>query len=216
MLTRNDRTIPEARNLLPAIRASEVKDVGAKDIGLPLEELRDLYRELRAAGCVTYLEVVGDSVEAMVESARNALELRPDYVIGGTEVGRMSGLLAGTGIKFFPYVGTIVDHPCVLRGALDDIVADAVAAEAAGVDGINLLAFRYDGDVASLVNAVIRAVQIPVLCAGSVDSEERIVLLRRLGAWGFTVGTAVLDGVFVPGGSVAAQLRRVQELASSA
>jgi NAD(P)H-dependent flavin oxidoreductase YrpB (nitropropane dioxygenase family) len=216
MLTRNDETLPTARSLVPVARASGVRDVGAKDIGLPLEELGELFAELRVAGCVTYLEVVGDSAEAMIQSARNALELRPDYVIGGTEVARMARVLTGSGIKFFPYVGTVIDHPCLLRGRVADIVSDALAAEASGVDGINLLAYRYDGDVPTLVEAVVRAVEIPVLCAGSVDSAERIALLRALGTWGFTVGTAVLDGAFVPGGSLADQLRRVHELAAGA
>jgi hypothetical protein len=215
MLTRNDRTIPEAQSLLPAVRASGVKDVGAKDVGLPFEALSELYEELRIAGCQTYLEVVTEPVEAMVESARRAVELRADYVIGGTEVRRLALVLSGSGIKYFPYVGTVIDHPCLLRGTVAEIVADAMAAEAAGVDGINLLAYRYDGDVASLIERVVRAVRIPVLCAGSVDSAQQIALLRELGVWGFTVGTAVLEGAFVPGGSVVDQLRCVQELASS-
>lgn len=215
MLTRDDRTVPEARNLIPEIRASGVRHVGAKDIGLPLDELQILFGDLRNAGCATYLEVVADSSEAMLTSAQNALDLRPDYVVGGTEVEAMAGLLAGSGIKFFPYVGRVVDYPCLLRGTIAEIVRNAQWVEAAGVDGINLLAYRYDGEVISLIEAVIRAVQIPVLCAGSIDSEARVRVIHRLGAWGFTAGTAVLNRAFVPGGSVGSQLRRVLELAEA-
>lgn len=215
MLTRDDRTVPEARGLIPEIRASGVRHVGAKDIGLPVTELQVLFGDLRNAGFTTYLEVVADSSEAMLKSAQNALDLRPDYVVGGTEVEGMAGLLAGSGIKFFPYVGRVVDHPSLLRGTIAEIVANAQSVEAAGVDGINLLAYRYDGEVISLIEAVTRAVHIPVLCAGSIDSEARVRVIHRLGVWGFTAGTAVLNRAFVPGSSVGSQLRRVLELAEA-
>ena len=82
----------------------------------------------------------------------------------------MQEILAGTGVKFWPYVGQIVGHPCLLRGSIDEIVADTKRAAELGVDGINLLAYRYDGDVEALVRAVVGATDLPVICAGSVDS----------------------------------------------
>ena len=216
MLTRDDMTVPHARTLLPAIRAAGVRDVGGKDVGLSLDELGELYDDLRAAGCTTFLEVVAESPKAMIQSARTALIVRPDYLVGGTQVEQMATVIAGSGIRFFPYVGRIVGHPCLLRGSLDEIVEDACRVAAGGVDGINLLAYRWDGDATALAAAVIDAVDIPVLCAGSIDSGERIRAMRDVGAWGFTVGTAVLDGAFVSGGSVDDQLRRVLLLAEGA
>ena len=91
--------------------------------------------------------------------------------------------------------GEIVGHPCLLRGSIERICDDARKAEAAGVDGINLLAYRYDGDVSALVGAVSEATTLPLICAGSVDSVARIEELRDLGVWAFTIGTAALDGV---------------------
>ena len=91
----------------------------------------------------------------------------------------MQEILAGTGIKFFPYVGQIVDHPCLLRGTIAEIADDARRAESLGVDGINLLAYRYDGDVDALVEAVVGATSLPVIAAGSVDSAARIQALAR-------------------------------------
>ena len=214
MLTRDDQTVANARALVGAAQVAGVRHVGGKDIGLPVDELRGLYDDLRAAGCTTYLEVVAESPEAMIRSARAALEVRPDYLIGGTQVAQMAEVIAGSDIQFFPYVGRIVGHPCLLRGTTDEIVADARRAADAGVDGINLLAYRYDGDAAALAQAVVETVDIPVLCAGSIDSAERIAVMRRIGAWGFTVGTAVLDGAFVPGDSLTDQLVRVLSLAA--
>ena len=85
----------------------------------------------------------------------------------------MQEIIAGTGIKFFPYVGQIVDHPCLLRGTIDEIADDARRAEALGVDGINLLAYRYDGDVDALVEAVV---------AGDLAAGHRRRLGRLAGA----------------------------------
>jgi hypothetical protein len=215
MLTRDDSTIPDARAMVPAIESSGVRYAGAKDIGLPPGELAKLFADLRAAGCTTFLEVVSETREAMLASARAALEIGPDYLIGGTEIEATQGLLEGSGIRFFPYIGRVVGHPALLRGTIEDIVAGGVRAEAAGVDGINLLAYRYDGDVERLVRELLEAVTVPVLCAGSIDSEARIEAMRRLDVWGFTIGTAALDGAFVPGRPLVHQLSRVLELARS-
>jgi phosphoribosylformimino-5-aminoimidazole carboxamide ribonucleotide (ProFAR) isomerase len=76
-----------------------------------------------------------------------------------------------------------------------------------GVDGINLLAYRYDGDVDALVEAVVGATSLPVIAAGSVDSPARIQALEQRSVWAFTIGTAALDSVLVPGEPLDAQLR---------
>ena len=62
------------------------------------------------------------------------------------------------------------------------------------------------------MQAVVDATDLPVICAGSVDSAERIRALAEHGVWAFTIGTAALDGVLVPGAPLAEQL----ELALSA
>jgi phosphoribosylformimino-5-aminoimidazole carboxamide ribonucleotide (ProFAR) isomerase len=95
----------------------------------------------------------------------------------------------------------------LLRGTIHDIVEDAKRVEQLGVDGINLLAYRYDGDVPELVRSVAAATPLPLICAGSVDSVERIETLRDLGVWAFTIGTAALDGVFLRGKPLEDQLR---------
>jgi 4-hydroxythreonine-4-phosphate dehydrogenase len=206
MLTRDDVTVKDARGVYASIAGSGVRHVGCKDVGLPREELAKFMDEIRAHGHVSYLEVVSETEEATLTSARVAAEVKPDYLIGGTLIEPVQEILAGTGIKFFPYVGQIVGHPCLLRGTIEEIVADTERAAALGVDGINLLAYRYDGDVEALTRAVVDATDLPVICAGSVDSTERIRALDACGAWAFTIGTAALDGVLVDGAPLRGQL----------
>jgi 4-hydroxythreonine-4-phosphate dehydrogenase len=213
MLTRDDRTLSDARAVYASIAGSGVRHVGCKDVGLERSELAALMSDIKANGHTTYLEVVAESAEATLASARVAAEIGPDYLIGGSLIEPVQEIIAGTGIKFFPYVGRIVGHPCLLRGSIDEIAEDARRAEGLGVDGINLLAYRYDGDVDALVEAVVDATSLPVIAAGSVDSAERIQALEERGVWAFTIGTAALDGVLVPGEPLDVQLRCALEAA---
>jgi hypothetical protein len=215
MLTRDDVTLSDARAVYESIADTGVRHVGCKDVGLPTDELAALMDDIRANGHQTYLEVVSETPEATLASARAAAEIRPDHLIGGTLIEPVQEILAGTGVKFFPYVGQIVGHPCLLRGSIDEIVADTERAAALGVDGINLLAYRYDGDVDALVRAVVGATDLPVICAGSVDAPERIRALEQAGAWAFTIGTAALDGVLVEGLPLREQLEAALEAAGA-
>jgi len=215
MLTRNDTTLADAREVYASIADTGVRHVGCKDVGLPREELRELMADIRGHGHVSYLEVVAETEQDTLQSARVAADVRPDYLIGGTLIEPVQQIIEGTGIRFFPYVGEIVGHPCLLRGAIDAIAEDARRAEAAGVDGINLLAYRYDKDVNALVEAVVGATSLPVIAAGSVDSPERIRALAERNVWAFTIGTAALDGVLVEGGSLDDQLRCALDAAAA-
>jgi hypothetical protein len=215
MLTRDDVTLANARDVYASIAETGVRHVGCKDVGLPPEELAGLLDDIRSAGAQTHLEVVSETEEATLASARAAAGMRPDYLIGGTLIEPVQEILSGTGVKFFPYVGQIVGHPCLLRGSIDEIVADTERAAELGVDGINLLAYRYDGDVEELVRAVVGATTLPVICAGSVDSVERIRALDGCGAWAFTIGTAALDGVLVDGAPLTGQLQAALEAADA-
>jgi hypothetical protein len=215
MLTRNDRTIDDAREVYASVAGTGISHVGCKDLGLPRDELAALMQDIRANGHTSYLEVVSETDEATLESARVASEIGPDYLIGGTLIEPVQEIIAGTGVRFFPYVGKVVGHPCLLRGTIDEVAGDARRAEELGVDGINLLAYRYDGDVDALVDAVVGATSLPVIAAGSVDSVAQIRALADRGVWAFTIGTAALDGKLVPGAPLVAQLGYVLDAASS-
>ena len=214
MLTRNDETLADAREVYASVAATGVRHFGCKDVGLPRRELEALLSDIESNGHTSYLEVVSESDEATLASARAAAEIRPDYLIGGTLIEPVQEIIAGTGIKFFPYVGQVVGHPCLLRGSIQEIAHEARRVEALGLDGVNLLAYRYDGDVEALVDAVVSNTSLPVIAAGSVDSVERIRALANHGVWAFTIGTAALDGVLLPEEPLQAQLELALEAAA--
>jgi hypothetical protein len=206
MLTKNDVTVPDALEVFSRIRHFGVRQIGFKDIGLPKEKLMRLVRLMHDSRMQTFLEVVSETEEASMNSARSAIELGVDYLIGGTYPEPILDLTRGSGIRFFPYVGRVVGHPCLLRGKIDEIVEDARRVERLGVDGINLLGYRYDGDVPKLMKSVVSAVRIPVIVAGSIDSVARIREVGDCGAWGFTIGGAIFDKKFEADGDLLSQL----------
>jgi 4-hydroxythreonine-4-phosphate dehydrogenase len=226
MLTRDDVTLSDAREVYASIADTGVRHVGCKDVGLPTDQLRALMDDIRSNGHETWIEVVSETEQDELASARAAAEIRPDHLIGGTRIEAVQEILAGAErsgdeasgrgrVKFWPYVGQIVGHPCLLRGSIEEIVADTKRAAALGVDGINLLAYRYDGDVEALTRAVVGATDLPVICAGSVDSVERIRALEACGAWAFTIGTAALDGALVENAPLSGQLQAALDAATA-
>ncbi len=197
MLTRNDRTIADARARLDEALEGGVRHIGFKDVGLPFAELKGLADAIRAAGGRSYLEVVSLDAERELASARAAVELDVDCLLGGTRAEEVTALTRHHPLRYYPFPGRITGHPSVLEGPAEAIVASARRlADLEHVHGLDLLAYRFAGDVPGLMTAVCGAVDKPVIMAGSIDDAERIAQVARARAAGFTVGTAALAGAF--------------------
>ncbi|MDQ3127848.1 MAG: hypothetical protein M3Q66_05240 [Chloroflexota bacterium] len=210
MLTHSDRTVPDARAVYDEVRSTGLRYVGFKDIGLPIAELRDLAAAIRSDGREVMLEVVSEDKDDEIRSIRAALDIGVDWLLGGTHPDEALQILAGTAVRYCPFPGRVIGHPSLLRGTIEEIAADAADLTARpGVHGLDLLAYRYDGDVEALTAAVKERATGPVIAAGSVDSLERIAALAGIGVWGFTIGGAIFDGRFVGAPSVAAQVETV-------
>jgi len=201
METYNDMTRSDAIKVYKEIRNTKLKFIGFKDIGLPLEKLKELHSMMKDDGRTTFLEVVSASEKETIRSTKVAIELGVDYLIGGTYIESTLPLIKNTEIKYFPYVGKIIDHPCKLRGSIQEMVDDTKKVKEKGIPGINLLAYRYNGDIDKLMEKV-SAVALPMIVAGSIDSYERVNKMKELGVWAFTIGGAIFDKKFVSNGSL--------------
>lgn len=212
MLTRGDQTVPEARAFLPDALAAGIRHVGFKNVGLPHGELRLIAEEARAAGATVYLEVVSLDEESEVASARAALDLGVDVLMGGVRPELVVPVLAGSGIRYYPFPGRVEGHPSRLEGCIDSIVASARALlKQEGVDGLDLLAYRFSGDSVELARRVCAvAGGRPVVVAGSIDSVGRIREVLEAGAAGFTIGSAIFEGRFPGAPALREQLRFVE------
>ncbi len=197
MLTEDDRTISDARLRLEDVLAGGARHIGFKDIGLPFDELKALASDIRSAGGRAYLEVVSLDEESELRSAKAAIDLEVDCLLGGTRADAVTPLLRHHPIRYYPFPGEIVGHPSVLTGSIEEIAASAAKlADLETVHGLDLLAYRFEGDVPSLMKAVCQASDKPVIMAGSIDQEERIMAVAESGAAGFTVGTAAFKEAF--------------------
>src|SRR4051812_50200851 len=97
MLTRDDVTLSDARQVYASIAQTGVRHVGCKDVGLPTDQLRALMDDIRSHGHETWIEVVSETEEDTLASARAAAEIRPDHLIGGTPLQPAPGIPRGGG-----------------------------------------------------------------------------------------------------------------------
>ena len=201
MLTYNDRTVENALDLFDEMKDSPVKHWGFKDVGLPKEEIKELVRLMSDAGKTTYLEVVSLSEEEGLQGAELAVESEVDILMGTVFFDSINEYLGDKPVAYYPFLGNVHSHPTVLEGSVEQIVSHAQQLEAKGVDGMDLLAYRHAGEAVGLLAAVVEATNVPVVCAGSIGSYERIGEVLDSKPRGFTVGTAFFEERFVPMGS---------------
>lgn len=214
MLTRDDVTVADARERLPQALAAGVRHIGFKDVGLATGEMVALAAEIRSGGAALYLEMVSLDAAGEAAAARAALACGVDVLMGGVRPDVVEPIIAGAPIRYFPFPGEIQGHPSRLVGDIESIARSAgELAARGGVHGLDLLAYRFEGDVPALIRAVCRAAAgKPVVVAGSIDCDERIAAVAEAGAAGFTIGTAALDGAFGAPPELAPQLAYVGRL----
>jgi hypothetical protein len=224
MLTRNDQTVPDARRVYDTLRDTGLRYVGFKDIGLPPSELRELAAAMRADGREVFLEVVSERADDELRSVQAALDIGVDWLMGGTHATEALAILEQAGPpgtpgrpRYCPFPGRVVDHPSVLEGSVEEICASARDLTARpGVDGLDLLAYRWQGDVPRLVRSVVDSSSGPIIAAGSVDSAERIEALAKAGAWAFTIGGAIFDRRLPAGDTIREQVECALAMSAAA
>jgi len=211
MLTRHDQTIEDCLETADYIADIGLQHVGFKDVGADLETLKTLTGRIRDMGATSYMEVVSTTSKACLQSARNAVEIGVDRLLGGTAVKDILGTLEGSGIEYLPFPGRPEGHPTTLHGTADEVYEDCLRFSKLGCAGADLLAYRAtEADPLDLVRAARKGTDGYLVVAGSVDSPERIKALDDAGADAFTIGSAVFDGSFSKrNGLMRSQLRDV-------
>jgi hypothetical protein len=213
MLTRQDQTVSDCLAVLAEIEPVGLRHIGFKDVGAELETLAVLNRRIKENGATSYMEVVATSAEAALNSARIALQIGVDRLLGGTQVKEILEILQGSGIAYYPFPGRPVGHPTRLGGTPEQVEADARECMALGCAGVDLLAYRAtEAEPIDLVKAARSGLGAKgrLICAGAVDSAARIAALADAGCDAFTIGSAAFDGSFSPRkGSLRSQLKDI-------
>lgn len=213
MLTRHDRTVEDCLDVAERVRPLGLRHVGFKDVGVGPGALRALVRALKAQGATVYMEVVSTDGAACLRSARHAVELGVDRLLGGTAVEATQEILRGTGVAYFPFPGRPHDHPTRLGGAAGEVAEHCRRFRAAGCAGADLLAYRAtEAEPVELVRGARAGLGEGgrLIVAGSIDGRARLAEIAAAGADAFTVGSALFDGSWAPhAGTLEAQLRAV-------
>jgi uncharacterized protein related to proFAR isomerase len=212
MLTWNDVTVANAKEVF-----LEAKDAPADLWGFKLECIPSNEKLLELVGCMkdagkeVFLEVLAIDEETGLRSAETAVKAGIDHLIGTGYHDSIAGVIAGSAVKYAPFVG-LDPKDTRLRGTVQDIAADARRVEKLkAVHGINLSGFRYvSGEPVEVITAVAEAIQKPLSIAGSVNTFERIDILKKIpNVWAFTIGGAFFEKKF--GNTFGDQIRVVHD-----
>jgi hypothetical protein len=202
MLTNNDTTVANALELFEELRDIPIRHWGFKDVGLPRDRMKSLVKNMKDAGKVTCLEVVSLTETDGLAGARLAVEAGFDYLMGTVYYDSINDYLADKAVLYYPFPGHVHGHPSILDGSVEQIVEHACQLESNGVDGLDLLTYRYTGDAQKLLQEVVRATNVPVISAGSIATFDRIAEVWSCGAWGFTIGSALIQKRMAPDSSI--------------
>jgi hypothetical protein len=196
MLTHNDKTVPDAIEVFEKCKNTKAEYWGFKEIGIPLAEMKDLVGRMKAAGKTTFLEVVDYTEEGCLDGAKVAVDCGFDILMGTMFFPSILEYLKDKPIKYMPFVGDIYDRPSILDGTIESMIDEANDLMEKGVDGFDLLGYRYTGDPEVLNQRFVAEVNAPVCLAGSIGSYERLDRVLEYNPWTYTIGSAFFDNKF--------------------
>lgn len=210
MLTWNDVTVPNAKEIFLSAKDAPCKRWGFKIEGTTPESMHDLAVTMKENGKIVYIEVLAIDEETCIRAAKQCVEAGVDHMLGTIYYESVAKILAEAGIKYSPWVG-LDTSDTRLRGSIEEIIEKAVANESNLVDGCALSAFRYvSGDPNELLTKLAPALSKPFYIAGSVNTYERMDFLKTLpNLVAFTIGGAFFEKKF--GENHAEQLTKVCE-----
>lgn len=203
MLTNNDITVTNAAEVFEQCKDLPAKKWGFKDVGLPKDQMIALAKAMKEAGKETYIEVVTYTEEGCMEGAKLAYECGFDYLTGALPFDSVFAYAKEHNLKYYPFCGKVGGSPVALSGSVESVVDSAKKCIENGANGVDLTAYRYaDGDPIELTKAVVEAVGADKVCiAGSIGNTERMDAMKEAGVAEYTMGSALFNANFVPGGS---------------
>ncbi len=196
MLTHNDKTVKDAIEVFQSSKDTDAVYWGFKEAGLEKEKMIELVKMMKQAGKTTFLEVVDYTEEGCIAGAKVGVECGFDILMGTMYFDSVRDIVKEAGMKYMPFVGEITGRPSILGGTIDGMIKEANSLIEKGVDGIDLLAYRFTGDPEELAARFVKEVDLPVCLAGSIHSFERLDKMKEIAPWTYTIGSAFFDKKF--------------------
>lgn len=199
MLTNKDLTVENALELFTECKDLPVQHWGFKNVGIPEEKMAEIVKAMKDAGKTTYLEVVTYDEDSCQEAAELAVDCGFDCLMGTVFHDSVWEYLKDKPILYSPFVGKVGGSPTVLEGSFDEIINEAKTLMGKGVKAFDLLAYRHKEGGEALARRFCQEIEAKNTIAGSIGSFERIDLMSEIGAWGYTMGSALFDKKFSDG-----------------
>lgn len=196
MLTHNDKTVKNANEIFDECKNSKATYWGMKEENLPLEKMKQLYKNMKQQNKTTVLEVVTYTEEEGLKGANIAIECKVDILMGTMFFDSINELCQRNNIKYMPFVGKVSERPSILEGNVEDMIKEANSYIEKGAYGIDLLGYRYIGDAVKLNKEIVTNVNGPVCIAGSINSYQRLDEIKDANPWAFTIGGAFFENKF--------------------
>lgn len=207
MLTYNDRTAPDAPSVFESCKDSKASFFGFKEEGIPFSEMKRLFSRINACGKKAVLEAVTYTENDGLDAAKTAFECGCSILMGTKYYDSIHNYCREHRLKYMPFVGSVSGRPSVLCGDIEEIIAEAGEYIKKGVDGFDLLGYRFNGNPSELNRIFVKNISIPVCIAGSINSYERLDEIKAAKPWAFTIGGAFFAGSF--GGTFREQIDKV-------
>ena len=207
MLTRNDRTVPEAPDIFEECRLTKAGFWGFKEVGLSADRMKKLFETMRENGKKTCLEVVAYTEKECLDGAKLAVECGCDFLLGTLFYESILSYCIDNRLRYLPFVGKVSERPSILEGSASEMIEEASRYLKTGTYGLDLLGYRYTGDKSALIETFVRAVDAPVCVAGSINSWQRLDEIRAVSPDFFTIGGGFFENRF--GDSFAEQIDSV-------
>ncbi|MFI5735137.1 hypothetical protein ACIA49_33810 [Kribbella sp. NPDC051587] len=217
MLTEQDRTIPDAVDVYREV--SDLDGLGYvafKDSGLGVPALRELVRSIHADRRQAILEVTAEHLDDERRMFDLGVDLGVDQIVGGSEL-LASEVGDDAPVAYWPFVGEMRGIPLRLASGPAELV-DSVRRLSAvpAVAGLMAMPYRQERHrPEDLLRSITSASDLPVLVAGGISQPGHVRSLEQHGAWGFTVGGAVLAGRIAGQGHVRSKVEAMLRMASS-
>lgn len=209
MLTYNDKTIKNAKEVFIQCIDAPAKFWGFKEEGITLGEMKALCKLMKDVGKTTFLEVVAYTEKECLDGAGMAVECGFDFLMGTMYFDSINNYVKDNGIKYMPFIGKIEDRPSILKGTIEDIIIEGNTLKEKGVYGIDLLGYRFVGDAVELNKRAVAEIDLPLCLAGSVSSYQRLDEVKDADPWTYTIGSAFFENKF--DGTFAEQIVKVVE-----
>ncbi len=200
MLTHHDKTVEDASDIFESCKDLPVDCWGFKNIGLSEVKMAQLAKRMAAAGKQIFIEDVLNEEEEVLRLADFAVRNEVNGIFARYYPSVQECLRKGS-IDYYCCSTKSSGIPVLLRGPIADIIHQLKEYMEKGADGICIGAYRHESDPHGLIEALSRNIRGKVIIAGSINNKRRLEEVERTGCYGFTVGSALFDKVFVPKGS---------------